>query len=262
MVPARGWRGLMGGARSKSRLRSSAKCRRSDRQRQPSPDSAGSPRLCRRPARAARRDRSRSRRWPPKSRERAVPAGRGAARHRRNLREALRLAVDRMGVAVARLTTATRAIEVFVGPPGAGKTTTIAKIAAQERARRGAAAAARRGRRLPRRRGRAAAPLRRHPRRAVHCGAHAIDLDRALVWRLRAGARRHRGPFADGRRGAGCLSRSWVGRAASARIWCCPPRARPRGGAAAFPPRRRRARRIVLTKLDEAESSSPLVRPA
>ncbi len=30
------------------------------------------------------------------------------------------------------------AIEVFVGPPGAGKTTTVAKIAAQERARRGA----------------------------------------------------------------------------------------------------------------------------
>lgn len=29
-------------------------------------------------------------------------------------------------------------IEVFVGPPGAGKTTTIAKVAAQERARRGA----------------------------------------------------------------------------------------------------------------------------
>ena len=29
-------------------------------------------------------------------------------------------------------------IEVFVGPPGAGKTTTIAKIAAQQRARRGA----------------------------------------------------------------------------------------------------------------------------
>ena len=31
-----------------------------------------------------------------------------------------------------------RAVELFVGPPGAGKTTTIAKIAAQERARRGA----------------------------------------------------------------------------------------------------------------------------
>jgi flagellar biosynthesis protein FlhF len=30
------------------------------------------------------------------------------------------------------------AVEVFVGPPGAGKTTTIAKIAAQERARKGA----------------------------------------------------------------------------------------------------------------------------
>jgi flagellar biosynthesis protein FlhF len=29
------------------------------------------------------------------------------------------------------------AVEVFVGPPGAGKTTTVAKIAAQERARRG-----------------------------------------------------------------------------------------------------------------------------
>jgi flagellar biosynthesis protein FlhF len=29
-------------------------------------------------------------------------------------------------------------VEIFVGPPGAGKTTTVAKIAAQERARRGA----------------------------------------------------------------------------------------------------------------------------
>ena len=76
---------------------------------------------------------------------------------------------------------ATRAVEVFVGPPGAGKTTTIAKIAAQERARRGAPAAPGRGGRLPRRRGRAAAALRRHHRRAVRGRAHAPrDLDAAL----------------------------------------------------------------------------------
>ncbi len=84
-------------------------------------------------------------------------------------------------------------VEVFVGPPGVGKTTTIAKIAAQERARHGERARARRRRRVPRRRRRAAAPLRRHPRRAAHGRAHA---GRARVTRSRGAqapdARRHR----------------------------------------------------------------------
>ena len=65
--------------------------------------------------------------------------------------------------------------------PGAGKTTTIAKIAAQERARRGRTLESARRRRLPRRRGRAAAPLRRHHRRAVSRRAHAGELDERSI---------------------------------------------------------------------------------
>ncbi|MGE3276360.1 MAG: hypothetical protein AB7O67_14705 [Vicinamibacterales bacterium] len=52
--------------------------------------------------------------------------------------EALRKALSSRLAPIAAGNDRYAPIEVFVGPPGAGKTTTIAKIAAQERARRGA----------------------------------------------------------------------------------------------------------------------------
>jgi len=52
--------------------------------------------------------------------------------------EAVRRAVTEWAVPFVAADDSYAAIEVFVGPPGAGKTTTVAKIAAQERARGGA----------------------------------------------------------------------------------------------------------------------------
>ncbi|MEQ1731471.1 MAG: AAA family ATPase, partial [Vicinamibacterales bacterium] len=49
----------------------------------------------------------------------------------------LRRAIADQMVALAATDVAYASVEVFVGPPGVGKTTTIAKIAAQERARHG-----------------------------------------------------------------------------------------------------------------------------
>ncbi|MGH9370930.1 MAG: hypothetical protein ACRD15_05310 [Vicinamibacterales bacterium] len=63
----------------------------------------------------------------------ALPAGRKRAVSTDTLRRAL---ADQIAP-VAAADEPYAAIEVFVGPPGAGKTTTIAKIAAQERARHG-----------------------------------------------------------------------------------------------------------------------------
>ncbi len=51
--------------------------------------------------------------------------------------EAVRHAVAEWAAPLAAADDRLAAVEVFVGPPGAGKTTTVAKIAAQERARRG-----------------------------------------------------------------------------------------------------------------------------
>jgi flagellar biosynthesis protein FlhF len=63
----------------------------------------------------------------------ALPAGRRRGASTENIRRALKDQVT----AVAATDESYAPIEVFVGPPGAGKTTTIAKIAAQERARHG-----------------------------------------------------------------------------------------------------------------------------
>jgi flagellar biosynthesis GTPase FlhF len=52
--------------------------------------------------------------------------------------EGIRLALNAWAAPYVAQDEGYAAVEVFVGPPGAGKTTTIAKIAAQERARRGA----------------------------------------------------------------------------------------------------------------------------
>ena len=52
--------------------------------------------------------------------------------------DAVRRAVAEWATPLVAADDSYSAIEVFVGPPGAGKTTTVAKIAAQERARRGA----------------------------------------------------------------------------------------------------------------------------
>jgi flagellar biosynthesis protein FlhF len=63
----------------------------------------------------------------------AVPTGR---RRGASLNQLGRALGDTLGPLAAGAE-AFRPVEVFVGPPGVGKTTTIAKIAAQERARRG-----------------------------------------------------------------------------------------------------------------------------
>lgn len=63
----------------------------------------------------------------------AVPTGRRRGATATHLSEALGERLDPLAAGVE----AFKPVEVFVGPPGVGKTTTIAKIAAQERARRG-----------------------------------------------------------------------------------------------------------------------------
>jgi flagellar biosynthesis protein FlhF len=63
----------------------------------------------------------------------AVPSGRRRGASISHLSAALGLRLDPLAAG----TEAFRPVEVFVGPPGVGKTTTIAKIAAQERAKRG-----------------------------------------------------------------------------------------------------------------------------
>jgi flagellar biosynthesis protein FlhF len=68
---------------------------------------------------------------------REVAAGLPLGRRRSVSNESLQRALASRMASVAATDDEFAAIEVFVGPPGAGKTTTIAKIAAQERARHG-----------------------------------------------------------------------------------------------------------------------------
>jgi flagellar biosynthesis protein FlhF len=63
----------------------------------------------------------------------AIPVGRRRGASISHLSAALGLRLDPLAAGSETF----RPVEVFVGPPGVGKTTTIAKIAAQERAKRG-----------------------------------------------------------------------------------------------------------------------------
>jgi flagellar biosynthesis protein FlhF len=67
----------------------------------------------------------------------AVAAGVPASSHRGATLKELQLALASHLTDLAQPTDTFQRVEVFIGPPGVGKTTTIAKIAAQERARKG-----------------------------------------------------------------------------------------------------------------------------
>jgi flagellar biosynthesis protein FlhF len=69
---------------------------------------------------------------------RDVKPARGLKGRRGASAEGVRLAVSHWVAPYVASDENYSAVEVFIGPPGAGKTTTVAKIAAQERARRGA----------------------------------------------------------------------------------------------------------------------------
>lgn len=66
-----------------------------------------------------------------------IAAAHPPARRRGATSESLRHTLASEMAALAAADTTYAPVEVFVGPPGVGKTTTIAKLAAQERARRG-----------------------------------------------------------------------------------------------------------------------------
>jgi flagellar biosynthesis protein FlhF len=67
-----------------------------------------------------------------------ISAAAGRSGRRRTSGDAVRAAVAQWVTPFVAADTKYAAIEVFIGPPGVGKTTTVAKIAAQERAREGA----------------------------------------------------------------------------------------------------------------------------
>jgi flagellar biosynthesis protein FlhF len=151
-------------------------------------------------------------------------------------------------------------VEVFVGPPGAGKTTTIAKIASQERACRGrrlgliAADGFRIG---------AVEQLRMYAEiigSPFRIARTAADLDRAL-------ASRHRQPLlvdTAGRSSSDAGARDLFRVVASrpdVRTHLVIPAGTPVGAMRRMFDAYSEARptRLVLTKLDESESLSPLV---
>jgi len=129
MVAAAGWRGWMGGREveiTAAAERGASESRPSPSDDRPSPDSSCIEAIARLSAAGVE----------PELADEIVAslpkrARRGATLH--SLRGAL---ADRLAPLAAADDDQAR-IEVFVGPPGAGKTTTIAKIAAQARARRG-----------------------------------------------------------------------------------------------------------------------------
>jgi flagellar biosynthesis protein FlhF len=142
MVPARGWRGWLGARAVQVTAALPAE-----------PPTGRSPVVERRPADSQRQGINQSIGQSDPSRDnivsRLLASGLDQA-----MAEALAESVpsaERRGASIAQLRSALArqleqisagdepycAIEVFVGPPGVGKTTTIAKIAAQERARRG-----------------------------------------------------------------------------------------------------------------------------
>jgi flagellar biosynthesis protein FlhF len=123
MVTARGWRGLMGVRDVELTAAVEREVRPSKRKTRSAGDSDIVARLC-----ATGLDRELAAEvagsMPPHARRGASPV---------SLRKAL---ADRLA-SLASADDEFALIEAFVGPPGVGKTTTIAKIAAQERARRG-----------------------------------------------------------------------------------------------------------------------------
>jgi flagellar biosynthesis protein FlhF len=131
LVPASGWRGFLGGREVEVTAATDRDVSepRPQRQevRQPEPEALTSSLAARLEAAgfgaAVAKD---------------VKPARGFKGRRSASAEAIRWAVTEWAAPYVATDEAYSAVEVFLGPPGAGKTTTVAKIAAQERARRGA----------------------------------------------------------------------------------------------------------------------------
>ena len=127
MVQARGWRGLMGAREveitaAAEREASAGRPERSEN-RQPEPADGITAQLL-----ASGLDRALAEEVAA-----SIPQGRRRSATPARLRDALAHRLSEL----AAVDQAYAGAEVFIGPPGAGKTTSIAKIAAQERARNG-----------------------------------------------------------------------------------------------------------------------------
>ena len=131
LVPAGGWRGFLGAREVEVTAATDRDVSepRSARQelRQPEPGPLTSSLVARLEAAGFAR-----------SVAREVKPARGIKGRRSASAEAVRVAVSQWVAPYVAQDESYTAVEVFIGPPGAGKTTTVAKIAAQERARRGA----------------------------------------------------------------------------------------------------------------------------
>ena len=148
-------------------------------------------------------------------------------------------------------TSRTRRLKCSSARPASGKTTTIAKIAAQERARQRPAPRPGRRRRIPRRRHRAAAHLRGHPRRAVRVrrarptsSLRTIDGGRSVRCSSTPPAAR---PPTTSR--SDMFRRARARAATCARIWCSPAtRSAKTPSACSIASRDARPSRVVLTQ--------------